>query len=113
MCHYLTEVVDYAITPTKTEGWIAPNGRFYPCKFREHLELAERLSVVYYGTTDGPRDLEKHGWIKVYLDGRTNSTTDDRCTQKQLDTLFWLTDALTVDDEWKENLNKEIRKYKV
>ena len=105
--------MDDALPTKSSEGWIAPNGKFYACAFRKHLESAKPLSVIYYGSDEGEIVLENNGWIKVYYDGHTTNTTDYRCTQKQLDTLFWLMKLLTDFDKWKNNLEKEIRKYKV
>ena len=106
-------MVYYAVMPIQSEGWIAHDGRFFTCDFRKHTESAVPLTRVYYDSDEGEVLLEKNGWIKVYLDGRTTNTTEYVCTQKQLDTLAWLMTALTDSKDWKSNIEKEIRKYRV
>jgi hypothetical protein len=101
------------VFPVRSECWVGPAGECYLCEFRQHLERAKQISMQIYGTEKGEEFLEGKGWIKVYLDGRTTNCNDYHCTQKQLDTLFWLTDALTDSWDWKKNLEAEIRKYVV
>lgn len=64
-------------------GWLAPDGKFYACKYQGHIALAEHLGLQ--GT-----HIEDAGWVKLqsgiwlypfYLKGQG-------VTQAQLDTLF-------------------------
>lgn len=54
-------------------GWLSPLGKFYPCEYEEHFELAEvickeilnidiKMSHEYF---NGEDYLEKHNWGKV------------------------------------------------
>lgn len=67
-------------------GWLSPGGKFYGCKYYEHIALADRLD------SNEPA-LEREGWLKLQKDvwiwpwiylGREHG----KITQPQLDTLF-------------------------
>ena len=70
-------------------GWIDRRGRFFPCEYQGHIELADLLG-------DGERELEKQGWIKVsdsqrFALGLPDISVDPDfkgATQSQIDTVF-------------------------
>ena len=99
--------------PIRSEGWIAPNGLFYLCKVKGHLQRAKWIVWDYYGCEKGEEFLEGKGWIKVFLDGRTMNCNEDRCTQNQLDTMGWLMGVRVGNTDWVVNLEKEIGRYDV
>ena len=69
-------------------GWLAPDGKFYPCRYMEHLNTAYELALVHYNSDRAEKELEDKGWAKIYSDGicilwaHTNEYT-----QKQIDTI--------------------------
>lgn len=70
-------------------GWLAPDGKFYPCSYMEHLAEAYRLALVHYNSDDGEKTLEEKGWAKILGDGVIFLLTYDRkgYTQAQINTL--------------------------
>jgi hypothetical protein len=47
-------------------GWISPDGRFFPCEWREHDSMAYYIYRYLNGCNpDGPAQLEKENWIRV------------------------------------------------
>lgn len=66
------------------DGWILPDGKFYPCGYMEHIWLADKLGK-------SEPEAEKLGWVKIHhaLDGGLYITINEkRFTQKQQNTLF-------------------------
>lgn len=53
----------------QSAGWLAPDGKFYPCRYFEHDRLAERLSRIYYGTDYGSEVLSRHEWLRIDASG--------------------------------------------
>jgi hypothetical protein len=64
---------------TQDEGWLSPEGKFYPCAYGEHINLATRLGL-------NSIQMEKTGWLKVQqgkvffsdLFGQTEPTQSQR-----------------------------------
>lgn len=52
----------YLIKKDSQYGWVNPQGDFFGCNYRDHLNLAE----WYFKKTE--RELEKSGWVKIYKD---------------------------------------------
>ena len=48
------------LDPSKTTGWIAPDGTFYGCDYQDHWIVAERI----LNCTE--RELEERGYCKIY-----------------------------------------------
>ncbi len=49
---------------------MAPNGNFYPCRYQEHLHVADDLLRDYCGAIgggDSEEDLISKGWIAIHL----------------------------------------------
>lgn len=49
-------------------GWLSPDGVYYPCKFQEHLKSAEDICSIFFSSNiekDKESLLEKCGWVKV------------------------------------------------
>lgn len=100
-------------------GWLAPDGKFYPCRYMEHLNHADDLAFVHYKEEgDGEQRIEKEGWAKIYGDGvclLPSSYKGDKggeYTQAQLDTLSDLM-ILAIKDEdetYAEHIRKVIEK---
>lgn len=66
------------------DGWVLPDGKFYPCGYMEHIWLAGRLGKE-------EREAEKAGWIKIShgLSGELYIHKHvDSPTQKQINTVF-------------------------
>lgn len=67
------------------DGWIIPDGKFYPCRYMEHIWLADKIAGVE------EKDAEKRGWIKISNAigmGLHIYKGDREPTQRQLNTLF-------------------------
>lgn len=60
-------------------GWLLPDGKFYPCGFQGHIETAYRLGYE-------EREAEKLGWIKISSQVIQASEIDP--SQKQIDLIF-------------------------
>lgn len=56
---------------TTNTGWLAPTGKFYPCSYTQHRDLAEQLveaEVSYDGFyRDAQQELENKGWVKICM----------------------------------------------
>lgn len=98
-------------------GWLAPDGKLYPCRFMEHLNHAQELAFVHYQERgDGAQRLEKEGWAKLYSDGvcllpaSYMYNRDGEYTQAQLDTLGDLFVLATneEDEVYAEHIKNEI-----
>lgn len=77
-------------------GWLSPGGKFYGCKYRGHIGLAEHL-----GSSEP--QLEDGGWIKLQTDiwihpWLYSERLGGHITQQQLDTLF----------EWHQKKGKKL-----
>lgn len=79
-----------AVPPHAAPAWVAPEGRFYPCRWLEHDRLGYRLAAAYYADPRGPLALERRGWLRVQHDGTVVRLPARRPTQSQLDVLFAL-----------------------
>lgn len=61
--------VDVPVEPAKIEekyGWIAPDGRFFKCKYGEHYDLAKKIVGELECVRDPEQHLENLGWAKIY-----------------------------------------------
>lgn len=72
--------------PMQYDGWLAPNGLFYPCGYYGHSSCADEI-----GETQGIADcsvwkLEQRGYLHI-SDERVRNA-DTRPTQAQLNTLW-------------------------
>jgi hypothetical protein len=75
-------------------GWLAPDGKFYPCSWREHIAAADLIALAVYGTAypgqtgHGTVDrLERLGWLKLYDDLVDWRRDHADLTQAQIETL--------------------------
>lgn len=89
-------------------GYIDPNGRFYMCKFSEHVSIADKLVDQYYGYSknrkrkisksqrefsapfNAQQFLEEHGWMHI-SDGKWVNAwlwLGKDISQRQLDSVF-------------------------
>jgi len=98
-------------------GWLAPDGKFYPCRYMEHLSEAYRLALVYYNSDNGEKTLEEKGWAKIHDDGiiflliyNRSFGKDGKYTQAQINTLGdLLVLAKQEDDErYAKNIKREL-----
>jgi hypothetical protein len=73
-------------------AWLAPDARFYWCRWLEHDRLSYRLSAAHYGNPGGTRVLEARGWLRVQRDGTIvrPPSSPSGLSQPQLDVLFSL-----------------------
>jgi hypothetical protein len=74
-------------------GWLSPDGRFYPCGWREHIYLADRISRHLNPEESEPviggweHRLEQRGWIK--FSGRDGIfKLDQPATKRQNDRIL-------------------------
>src|SRR5262249_61540763 len=80
----------------QSPGWIAPNGRFFPCPCHEHDSQAENLARKYYSDEvkrkSGTQIFEEKRWVRLLENGafRVGSGLEGgtRITQAQRHTLF-------------------------
>ena len=88
----------------QSPGWIAPNGRFFPCPCHEHDSQAEYLAKKYYPDEarrkSGTQIFEEKRWVRLLENGAFRVGSDlqavPRVTQAQRDTLF---DLVSFDRE--------------
>lgn len=67
---------------TRENGWLSLDGKFYPCEYGEHIELAHRIGKDSI-------TLERLGWVKLQKGQAYNHDFDmKRISQKQRDVLF-------------------------
>jgi hypothetical protein len=50
---------EYLIDKESPYGWLSPEGDWFPCKYYDHSQLAER----YLGYSE--EELERKGWVKI------------------------------------------------
>lgn len=48
---------------TAGNGWLSPDGKFYPCRYHEHSELAGKIAPKANAYAE--RALEEEGYVKV------------------------------------------------
>lgn len=54
-------------TKSKTElGWISPDGRYFPCEYGMHSEMARKIVGHVSPVSDARSYLENNGWLAVY-----------------------------------------------
>jgi hypothetical protein len=89
---------------SQSPGWIAPNGRFFPCSWYEHDKRAEELAKTYYPDEahrkSGTQIFEEKRWVRLLDNGSFyvghQLKVVPRITQAQLDMLF---DLVIVNPE--------------
>lgn len=79
-------------------GWLSPGGDYFPCGARGHLLSAQKLALEAGELGDGEKYLEKKGWMKVY--DELVAWPKNAPTQRQLDTLFQLTQLPNVETDF-------------
>src|SRR4051812_35739998 len=55
--------------PSRSAGWIAPNGSFYPGA-NGHYTLAQYITAKLWAGPAGEEFLEEHGWCRLYYTGQ-------------------------------------------
>jgi hypothetical protein len=60
---------DEQAAPCARLGFISPDGKFFPCAYCAHNDLADRLLTIYYQKTGTDYDLEKLGWCAIKANG--------------------------------------------
>lgn len=99
-------------------GWLAPDGKFYPCRYMEHLSEAYRLALVHYNDQDGEETLEEKGWAKIFSDGIIillkhirSFDKDEKYTQAQINTLGDLLVLAKQEDNerYAKNISRELQ----
>jgi hypothetical protein len=101
-----------AVPPRPTPAWVAPDGRFYACRWLEHDRLGYRLAAAYYGDPRGPRALEEHAWLRVQHDGTIVHLPSARHpSQPQLDVLFALVQV--SEGVYRANVRDELELVRV
>lgn len=75
-------------------GWLSPDGDLFPCHYRGHINLANRLG-------DGEFALESRGWLKLSARRWYYGNYEGPVTQKQFDTISaWCEKHKAKMDEW-------------
>jgi hypothetical protein len=93
--------------PHPSAAWVAPDGSFYPCHRLEHDRLAYRLAGACYTSPDGPRTLERCGWLRLEHDGTVvRHARGQPLSQAQLDVLFTL--LQTAEGSYRANIAEEL-----
>jgi hypothetical protein len=93
--------------PHPSAAWVAPDGSFYACHWLEHDRLAYRLAGACYSSPDGPRRLERGGWLRLEHDGTVVRQARGRpLSQGQLDVLFTLLQA--AEGSYRANVAEEL-----
>jgi hypothetical protein len=81
-------------------GWLAADGRYWPCRDLEHattaVEIVDALRLVPKG--DAMAHLEDLGWLHVFDSGSVMFTSP--LNQAQMDTLFDLARAHPTMRRW-------------
>jgi len=65
--------------PVQEDGWLSPDGVYYPCGYCNHSEAAMEIAGV------GSYDLDKRGWVHI---SESCIYTEAGLTQSQVDKLF-------------------------
>lgn len=65
--------------PVQEDGWLSPDGVYYPCGYSHHHEAAMEIAGV------GPYDLGKRGWVHI---SDSVIWSEKGLTQPQVDMLF-------------------------
>lgn len=75
-------------------GWLSPEGDLYPCHYRGHINLANRLG-------DGEFALESSGWLKLSARRWYNADYNKPVTQKQFDSIVeWCAKHKAKIEDW-------------
>jgi len=98
-------------------GWLAPDGKFYPCGYMQHLDEAYRLAFVHYNSEDGEKTLEQKGWAKIldtgviFLLSHIRFDKDGKYTQAQINTLGDLLVLASQEGNktYKEKISRELQ----
>ncbi|MGZ3714572.1 MAG: hypothetical protein ACXWP0_00425 [Ktedonobacterales bacterium] len=97
---------------TQAPGWIAPDGKFYPCRYMEHARVAGALARIYYGPKYkdmGESFLEDRNWIHVTAYGEFAFMPDmTAINHVQIDTIFDLI-SCNPNTGYAHNMNKLLR----
>ena len=108
MLQFARDFPPRAIPPHPAPAWIAPDGRFYACRWLEHDRLGYRLAAACYGDPCGPLTLERRGWLRVQHDGTIIRSPSARLpSQPQLDVLFTLGQA--SEGTYRANIREELK----
>jgi hypothetical protein len=110
-------ILDFPLEPKlgDDEGWIAPDGRFYPCPDGSHTTTAWTLYVMTHREAcDTARDaLMSAGWLEVHQDRVLVNFKGDGpvpATPEQLATLYDLL-ALKADEVKRKQFGAAIRQF--
>ena len=96
-----------AVPPHPSAAWVAPDGRFFACRWLEHDRLGYRLAAAYYADPCGPLALEQRGWLRVQHDGTIVRAPSVRApSQPQLDVLFTLVEL--AKGAYRANIREEL-----
>ena len=96
-----------AVPPHPSAAWVAPDGRFYACRWLEHDRLGYRLAAAYYADPCGPLALEQRGWLRVQHDGTiVRLPSAGLPSQSQLDVLFTLVEL--SEGAYRANIREEL-----
>jgi len=83
-----------------SEGWLAPDGKFFPCRSWEHDSTAFHVYRYVYDkapSSSAVSEMEQRGWVRIYANVFRNKK---ELTQAQLDTL-WDLAQITENEQLK------------
>lgn len=92
-------------------GWISPDGRYFFCEHRGHVDLASRICFGLVDTVNPELYLEEHGWCKIYKPfsgGLYEVYVNHACpiTNEQIETLV----AMGLNKQVSRRLNMQIER---
>lgn len=104
--------------PKERRGWLAPSGKFFPCKHGQHQDKAEELWRAGEATGphvgNSPDILYGRGWRSLHDNAKYLRSDDPTIplTQPQIDFLGDLADAIRQADgpqsPWAREFDDEI-----
>lgn len=100
-----TELPDFGTSTGITEhlGWIAPDGRYFPCGYGGHREVARQIVGAMKPVDDARRYLEDNGWAVIFrnpLSGKrymVGMGKDKHMNDRQAQTLLNLIPAEQIE----------------
>ncbi len=94
----------------ESAGWLAPDGKFYPCDFLEHYFLAIRLSLLYYDDDKGATTLERRGWVHIQNTGEMLLHYGKKFTNAQKNTVMDII-AVSTDSQYIHGILRDLNYF--
>jgi hypothetical protein len=91
-----------------SEGWLSPEGLFYPCGYGGHDSLATRITAVRYGTLNGTKALGRLGWLRLHFRHGAVAPVETKPTTAQMTALWELSTADGATEEFTHGLRQTV-----